>query len=203
MTELKNGEGTPAEGAQLAEKPASEIDALGKLVELERELSKQLEEKENYKQAALSKEEELKKVKAQIKALTESPVEIKPQEVTPVPPVISEEPKVVETTGYNPEKEAKAQFLKMYPGVNMEKILEHYRGGKYETVVEYISALEDAKSYSDWKTGNTSSINLPSQGSGVSEVEGKTSIKVTYKDKEIADKYFGGNLERYLKVKNK
>jgi len=203
MTEFKEEKETSTEGAQPVAKPSSTIDEIEKVVELENELSKQLEEKENYKKAALSKEEELKIAKAKIKALTEIPPKEKPQEPEPKEQVVIEDkPKVVEPTGYNPEKEAKAQFLKMYPNVNMQKVLENYRGGKLDTVTEIVSALEDAKDYSDFKSGNTNSSNaLSSQGGGVSEVENKYQQKVTSKDIEISKKFFNGNLERYLKHK--
>ena len=214
MTELKNEEKeTPTEVAQPEKNAESEIDLQVQVVELESTLSKTLEEKENYKKGVLSKEEEIKKLKAANKALIDSPSEDSPEEKTEIIPPVEkpeekeqeEKPKVEDVpAGYSPEKEAQAQFKKDDPRVNMESVLAEYRGGKYETVTEYLTALYDAKNYSDFKSGNkNNSENYTAQGSGVSEVENTSHQKVTAYDIAQAKKYFDGSIERYLKNKTK
>ena len=85
MTELKNEEKeTPTEVAQPEKNAESEIDLQVQVVELESTLSKTLEEKENYKKGVLSKEEEIKKLKAANKALIDSPSEDSPEEKTEI-----------------------------------------------------------------------------------------------------------------------
>jgi len=212
MTDLnKEEKDTPAEVDPPVEKPEPTIVGLqAQVVELEGELSKQVGEKENYKQGVLSKEEELKKVKAQLKALLDSPPKEDPQEPEvekpKEEPKKDEQPKVetVESAGYNPETEARAQFARLHPDVDMSKVLENYRGGTYETVTEYMEALEDAKNFSDFKSGNKSSAGTAAnQGGGVSEVENKSHPNVTAYDIAQANKYFKGDLDRYLKHKQK
>jgi len=211
MSELKNeGEGTPAEEIQPVEKPESNMDLEVQNTILEEELGKQVEEKDNYKKGLLSKEEENKKLKQQIKALTEDPLEPTTEEepkvieeITPVEtPVEPTVPK--ESEGYNPEKEAKAQFIKNNPGINMTDVLANYRGSKYDTVTEYLTALEDAKEYTDYKSGKKTPTNasvMTGQGNGASEVKNIVTPKITARDIEQAKRFFGGDVNRYLKAK--
>ena len=107
-----------------------------------------------------------------------------------------------DTTGYSPEKEAIAQFTKANPNIDMSNVLAHYRGGKQETVTGILDALNDAKDYYEYKSGKTSNVSsMASQGSGVSETKNTVIPKVTLEDVKIADKMFGGDVQRYLKNK--
>jgi len=210
MTDLKPEEPTSPEVDQPENKPES-LDLQAQLAELEAQLSKEVEEKENYKKGVLSKEEENKRLKAALKAFEGTPEEpIEPKE--PEEPKAQDEPKEPEEPktpekpevapqGYNPEKEAIAQFKRENPGVNMEEVLANYRGGKFDTVTEIKDALQDAKDYVDFKSNKKPNSGYSASGGGVSEVETKTTSKVTAKDVEMAKRYFGGDLQRYLKNK--
>lgn len=161
---------------------------------LEEKLAQEILEKENYKKGMLSakgkvKEEEKEELKEEVK----EEVKEEKSEVTEAK---------TETTGYNPEKEAIAQFSKKYPNVNMTNVLAHYRGGKQDTVTGILDSLEDAQSYYEYKSGKTSDISsLANQGSGVSETKNVITPKVTTRDIQIADQFFKGDVARYLKYK--
>lgn len=215
MSELKPAENTAPEDVQPEINPES-IDSQTQVVELETQLSKEMEEKENYRKATLAKEAENKRLKAQLAAINESPSEEEPegeapQSVEPVEPKVEEEtpapvdvpveekPKENVSAGYNPETEAKAQFKEKYPNTDMSKVLAEYRGGKYETVTEYLKALEDAKNYSDYLSKKVQPTNYVSQGNGVSEVENTSQPKVTAYAIKQAKKYFKGDVAAYLK----
>lgn len=218
MTELKELEKeTPKEEVQPEKKPESGLDSEAQVAVLEEELAKQKEEKDNYKQGVLSKQEEIKKLKAQVQILQDTPPvekvedkepeqELEPKEKekkeeAPKEDIPKEAPK---TEGYNPETEARAQFARKYPDAKMSDVLVNYRGGSYETVTEYMEALEDAKEFTDFKAGKSSSENvsgMASQAGGVSETENKSKPRVTAKDVEQAKKYFDGNVDRYLRAK--
>lgn len=182
--------------------PKTETDFAAEKAILEDKLNKILEERDNYKQGMLNAKEELKKFKK------EPDSDVKHQEEELEKKEELQKPKEQKETlpsksSYNPEKEAIAQFERKHPDVKFEEVRGFYRGerGK-ETVADILDDLEDALDYRNFKKGGASSFQGFTQDAGSSERPTSVQQKVTKKDIDLADRYFDGDLNRYLKYRD-